>query len=104
MSEMKQRLESRADAARRARSEFDSYGDTTLLTELEAAAVTGFSHHTLKFWRLAGAAKGPTPVYLHGMVRYAAGEIRRWRACEERAMNDGPHTLKPKAREIETAL
>jgi predicted DNA-binding transcriptional regulator AlpA len=85
MSEMKQRLESRAEAARRARSEFDSYGDTTLLTEQEAGPVTGFSHHTLKFWRLSGAAKGPKPVYLHGMVRYTAGEIRRWRACEERA-------------------
>jgi hypothetical protein len=104
MFEMMQKLESRAKAARRVRAEFDDHGDTTLLTELEAGAITGFSHHTLKFWRLAGAAKGPKPVYLHGMVRYTAGEIRHWRAREERAMNDGPHMLKPKARAIEIAL
>jgi predicted DNA-binding transcriptional regulator AlpA len=74
------RLESKAAATRRTRSEFDNYSDSILLSEPEAAAVTGFSPHTLKFWRLTRSPKGPRPTYLHGMVRYQAGEIRRWRA------------------------
>jgi predicted DNA-binding transcriptional regulator AlpA len=69
----------RAAASRRARSDFDGYADSVLLNEREAAAVSGFSHNTLKFWRLTGKEKGPRPVYLHGMVRYEVGEIRRWR-------------------------
>jgi predicted DNA-binding transcriptional regulator AlpA len=73
-------LEIRAAAARRARDEFDGYADSILLTEREAAAVLGVSHNTLKFWRLTGKEKGPRPVHLHGMVRYEAGEIRRWRS------------------------
>lgn len=73
------RLESRAAATRRARSEFDGYADLVLLNEREAGAVSGFSHNTLKFWRLTGSSKGPRAVYLHGTVRYEAGEIRRWR-------------------------
>jgi hypothetical protein len=72
-------LESRAAATRRARSDFDDYADSVLLNEREAGAVSGFSHNTLKCWRLTGSTKGPRPVYLHGMVRYEAGEIRRWR-------------------------
>ena len=100
---MAQKLESRAEAARRARSEFDSYADTVLLTEPEAAAVDGFSHHTYKFWRLSGSAKGPKPVYLHGMVRYEVREIRRWRECKTTPVNEGPHKLRPKALGVETA-
>jgi hypothetical protein len=72
-------LESRAAAARRARSEFDGYADSILLNEREAGAVSGVGHNTLKFWRLTGSAKGPRAVYLYGMVRYEAGEIPRWR-------------------------
>jgi hypothetical protein len=95
-SEMAQKLESRSEAARRARSEFDSYADTVLLTEPAAAAVDGFSHHTYKFWRLSGSAKGPKPVYLHR-------EIRRWRACKTTPVNEGPHMLRSKALGVETA-
>jgi predicted DNA-binding transcriptional regulator AlpA len=73
------KLESGAAATRRARSDFDSYSDSILLNEREAGAVSGVSHNTLKFWRLKGKKKGPRPVYLHGMVRYEVGEIRRWR-------------------------
>jgi predicted DNA-binding transcriptional regulator AlpA len=87
------RLESRAAAASRARSEFDNYSDSILLTEPEAAAVTGFSPHTLKFWRLTGSTKGPHPTYLHGAVRYQAGEIRRWRAEVEAAIGATPMQL-----------
>lgn len=77
---MAHRLESCEAAIRRARAEFDSYADSILLTEPEAGAVAGVSHHTLKFWRLSGSTKGPEPTYLHGMVRYQAGKLRRWRA------------------------
>jgi hypothetical protein len=99
---MAQRHESKAAAARRARSEFDSYADTVLLTEPEAAAVDGFSPHTYKYWRLTQSTKGPRPVYLHGMVRYEVREIRRWRACKTTPVNEGPHVLRPKTREVET--
>jgi predicted DNA-binding transcriptional regulator AlpA len=99
---MAQRHESKAAAARRARSEFDSYADTVLLTEPEAAAVSGFSSHTYKFWRLKKSTKGPQPVYLHGMVRYEVREIRRWRACNTAPENEGPHALRlMTTREIE---
>ena len=83
-------LESRAAATRRARSEFDGYADSILLTEREAGAVSGVSHNTLKFWRLKGKEKGPRPIYLHGMVRYEVGEIRRWRT--ETRTNISAHT------------
>jgi hypothetical protein len=73
------RLESKAAATRRARSEFDNYGDSIALNEPEAAAVSGFSEHTLKGWRLSGSPKGPRPLYMYGKVFYTAGEIRRWR-------------------------
>jgi predicted DNA-binding transcriptional regulator AlpA len=82
---MAQKIESRTEAIRRVRAEFDSYGDSIALTEPEAAAVTGFSCHTLKFWRLHPPTKGPKPTYLYGAVRYTAGAIRSWRACEETA-------------------
>jgi hypothetical protein len=101
---MTQKLESQAEAVRRVRAEFDSYADSVLLTEVEAAAPAGFSPHTLKFWRLNASpekpTKGPQPVFLHGMVRYTAGEIRRWRACETTVVNQGPHALRLKPREI----
>ena len=77
-----------AAAARRARDEFDGYGDSILLTELEAAAVSGVSHNTLKFWRLTKSAKGPRAVYLHKMPRYEAGEIRRWRTALQASKAD----------------
>jgi hypothetical protein len=77
---MARRLESKAASARRARAEFDSYSDSVALTEPEAAAVSGFSQHTLKGWRLGGSPKGPRPIYTYGKVFYTAGEIRRWRA------------------------
>jgi predicted DNA-binding transcriptional regulator AlpA len=83
-------LESRAAATRRARSDFDDYADSVLLNEREAGAVSGFSHNTLKCWRLTGSTKGPRPVYLCGMVRYEAGEIRRWRT--EARTNISAHT------------
>ena len=38
---MTRRLETKAAATRRARVEFDSYGDSILLTEVEAGAVVG---------------------------------------------------------------
>jgi hypothetical protein len=85
---MTRRIESREAAARRARVEFDSYGDSVWLSEHETAAVTGLSQHTLKGWRLAGSPKGPRASYVHNMVRYGAGEIRRWRA-----ENSGPARL-----------
>lgn len=74
------RLESKAAAARRVRSEFDTYADFVLLKEIEAGAVLGLSNHTLKHWRLTGSPKGPKATYLHNMVRYEARELRRWRA------------------------
>src|SRR6478672_8175126 len=58
---MTQKLETRAEAVRRVRAEFDSYADTVLLTEPEAAAVDGFSAHTYKSWRLKKSTKGPDP-------------------------------------------
>jgi hypothetical protein len=76
---MARRLESKAASARRARAEFDSYGDSIALNELEVAAVSGFSEHTLKGWRLSGSPKGPVALYIYGRVFYTAGEIRRWR-------------------------
>jgi hypothetical protein len=97
---MARRLESKAAAARRARVEFDGYCDSIGLTENETGAVTGFSPNTLKGWRLAGSTKGPVPTYMHGMVRYTAGEIRRWRTAQA---HEGPHSPKPKTHEIETA-
>jgi hypothetical protein len=105
---MTQKLETRAEVVRRVRAEFDSYADTVLLTEPEAAAVDGFSAHTYKFWRLKkstkGPLKGPQPVYLHGMVRYEVREIRRWRACKTTPVNEGPHALRlTTTRKIETA-
>jgi hypothetical protein len=89
------RLESRAVATSRARSEFDNYSNSILLTEPEAGAVTGFSPHTLKFWRLTGSTKGPHPTYLHGTVRYQAGEIRRWRAEVEATIGATAMQLNP---------
>lgn len=97
---MARRLESKAAAARRARVEFDGYCNSILLTEGETGAVTNFSPNTLKGWRLARSTKGPTPTYLNDMVRYTAGEIRRWRNARAR---EGPHAPKPKTREIENA-
>jgi hypothetical protein len=99
---MVQKLESQAEAIRRVRAEFDGYADSVLLTELETSAAVGFSVHTLKFWRLNAKppekpTKGPTPVFLHGQVRYTAGELRRWRVCETTAVNNGPHALGVKA-------
>jgi hypothetical protein len=99
--EMTRRLETKAAAARRARSEFDAYGDSILLNETEAAAVAGFSPNTLKSWRLSGSDKGPAPTYLNGMVRYRVGNIRRWRSARETAVNDSSHGPRPKTREIE---
>jgi hypothetical protein len=90
---MARRLESRAAAIRRARSEFDSYADTILLNEPEAGAVTGFSPHTLKHWRLTGSTKGPQPTYLLDRVRYTAGELRRWRA-ETQGPAGGPTPMR----------
>jgi hypothetical protein len=99
---MTQKLETRAEAVRRVRAEFDSYADTVLLTEPEAAAVDGFSAHTYKSWRLKKSTKGPQPVYLHGMVRYEVREIRRWRACKTTPDNEGLHALRlTTTREIE---
>jgi hypothetical protein len=95
MFEMTQKLETRAEAVRRVRAEFDSYADTVLLTEPEAAAVDGFSAHTYKSWRLKKSTKGPQPVYLHGMVRYEVREIRRWR------VQDDPGQRRPARTEVD---
>jgi hypothetical protein len=98
---MAQRVESQAEAIRRVRAEFDSYADSVLLTEVEASAPTGFSPFTLKYWRLNATpekpTKGPTPIYMFGTVKYTAGEIRRWRACETSAINEGSHALQLRA-------
>ena len=77
-----QRVESKADALRRVRSEFDSLSPSILLSEPEAAAVTGFAFNTIKFWRLKVPERGPKPTYMCGRVFYSVGEIRRWRAEE----------------------
>jgi hypothetical protein len=70
------RLESKAAATRRTRSEFDNYSDSILRSEPEATAVTGFSPHTLKFWRLTRSAKGPRPTYLAALAS-ASMRLRR---------------------------
>ena len=99
---MTQKLESQNKTIRRVRAEFDTYSDSILLTEIEAAGPTGFSHNTLKFWRVNASeekpSKGPTPVFLYGQVRYSAGEIRRWRASRTTTFNNGPHAMGVKAR------
>jgi hypothetical protein len=105
MSMTQQKLESRAQVVARVRSEFDDYDDSVLLTELETSAPTGFSVHTLKFWRLSATeekpTKGPPAVYLHGCVRYQVSAIRRWRERQTTAFNQGAHTRLLKApREI----
>ena len=78
---MPRRLETRAETILRVKREFDGYGDSILLTEIEAAAVAGLSEHTLKAWRLKGSAKGPDVEHMHGMVRYRAGKLRDWCAA-----------------------
>jgi predicted DNA-binding transcriptional regulator AlpA len=81
--EMSNRLETRDATILRVRREFGLYSDSILLTELEASAAAGVAFNTLKFWRLRQPEKAPKPTYLQGfMVRYAAGEIRRWRAAQ----------------------
>ena len=80
---MAYRLESHAEVAARIRREFDTYADSVLLTEQEAGPAIGFSPHSLKFWRRNEPSKGPRPIFLHGMVRYKAGELRRWLAATQ---------------------
>jgi hypothetical protein len=78
--------ETTAELTARMRRDFGAYGDDVLLSEPEAAAIINFSPNTIKFWRLddvkRGAKalkKGPTPTFLHGQVRYAVAELKRWR-------------------------
>jgi hypothetical protein len=101
MFKMAPKLESHVEAVRRVRAEFDSYSDSVALTEIETGAVTGFSPHTLKFWRLNATeekpTKGPKPVYMFGMVKYTVGEIRRWRKDEATTVNEGSHVRRLKA-------
>jgi hypothetical protein len=104
---MTQKLESRAEAIRRVRAEFDSYSDSIALSEIEASAATGFSSHTLKFWRLSASeekpTKGPNPTYFRGTVKYTVAEIRRWREHEATTVNEGPRRKTSEAREAEAA-
>jgi hypothetical protein len=76
---MARRLESKAGRRPAARGPNSTATASIAVTELEAAAVSGFSEHTLKGWRLSGSPKGPRPFYMYGKVFDTAGEIRRWR-------------------------
>src|SRR4029077_3889512 len=57
---------------------FSQLDDTVLLTEQEAADVAGISAQCLKRWRNKQPGKAPTPVNLHGRVRYPVKAIRAW--------------------------
>jgi hypothetical protein len=54
------------------------FSDDLLLTEPETAEICGFSHHTLKRWRLQELDRGPAALHIHGSVRYRAATVRDW--------------------------
>jgi hypothetical protein len=80
---MAKRLETESAVVCRARAEFDDWSPSILLSEPEAAAITGFSPHTLKGWRLSKSPKGPQPIYRYEKVFYSVAEIRRWLAATQ---------------------
>jgi hypothetical protein len=94
---MTQKLESKEEATRRVRREFDSYSASVLLSEPEGAAVSGDSPYTWKAWRLSRSGKGPEATYLNGQVRYTVGAIRSWLERSASAANQKHHAPKQPA-------
>ena len=94
---MTRKLESKEEAVRRIRREFDTYGPSVLLNEPEAAAVSGDSPHTLKSWRLSRSGRGPEATYLNGQVKYAVSAIRDWLARSAIPANQQYHAPKAPA-------
>ena len=89
--------ESKEEAVRRVRREFDSYAPSVLLNELETAAVSGNSPHSLKAWRLSQSGKGPDATYLNGQVKYTVGSIRDWFTRSAILANQNHHAPQPPA-------
>ena len=66
-------------------AKFDTFADSILLPEPQAAAVLGYAANTLRNWRLNEPENGPRATILGKAVRYTVGEIRRWRDVTAKA-------------------